>query len=125
MSPRIAGKICFLASYVTSPNKAVNKDATMSETKLCANPKVALLILGVIVVVMASSEIYGRSSIELEGLIVSREVVCQQPKNNRCVTNYQLKSVADNTQLAYAAGPTDQSLSSELRKVCTTRSASI
>ncbi|MFS2035285.1 hypothetical protein ACEN8I_14790 [Polaromonas sp. CT11-55] len=78
------------------------------------NPFLAFLILGLMFLGMACSEIYGRASIEADGLIVGREVVCQQPKNNRCATNYLLKRTADNSLYSYSAGPVDQSLSSEL-----------
>ena len=109
-----AGKICSLMLRIGRQHNPVAKGFAMIETKLRENSLVALLILGVVVVVMASSEIYGRASIGFEGVISSREIVCQQPKNNRCVTNYILKAVPDGTQLAYEAGPTVRALSSDM-----------
>lgn len=86
----------------------------MSGTNKVINPLIALLIFGVIVVVMACLEIYERASIEIDGLIVGSEVVCQQPKNNRCVTKYQFKGVVDKAQFEYSAGPTESSLPHDL-----------
>ena len=78
------------------------------------NPFLAFLIIGLTVTGMACSEIYERAALQVDGLIVGREVVCQQPKNNRCVTNYSLKHTANNSLYTYSAGPTEQALSSEL-----------
>lgn len=80
-----------------------------------ANPFLAFLIIGLIVAGMACSEIYERAALQVNALIVGREVVCQQPKNNRCVTNYSLKDTADNSLHTYSAGPTEQALSTELK----------
>lgn len=86
----------------------------MDQAQKVINPFIAFLILGAILVVMSCSEIYARASIEINGTIINKEVVCQQPNNNRCVANYLLRSVSDESQLTYSAGPTNQSLSRDL-----------
>jgi hypothetical protein len=86
----------------------------MDQTQKIVNPFIAFLIFGAILVLMSCSEIYGRALIEIDGIIINKEVVCQQPNNNRCVTNYLLRPVFGESQSSYSAGPTDQSLSRDL-----------
>jgi hypothetical protein len=86
----------------------------VNQTQKAVNPFIAFLILGAVLVMMSGSEIYGRGSIEIEGKIINREVVCQQPKNNRCVTNYLISSGSGQNQSVYSAGPMDESLSRDL-----------
>jgi hypothetical protein len=61
----------------------------------------------------AGSEIYKRVSIDLNGTIVSSETSCVQPANNRCATEYIVKS-QDGSRHAYIAGTTDQALPRQL-----------
>ncbi|WP_141639837.1 hypothetical protein [Cupriavidus basilensis] len=82
----------------------------MNQIKYTINPFIAFLIIGAILVVMSCYEIYGRASIEVDGEVINKLVVCQQPKNNRCVTKYIILSAAGENK-SYSAGPTDQSLS--------------
>lgn len=86
----------------------------MDQTKKVINPFIALLIFGAILVTMSCSEINERALIEIDGKIVNKEVVCQQPNNNRCVANHLIDSVSGESQSTYSAGPTDQSLSHDL-----------
>lgn len=57
----------------------------------------------------AGSEIYQRAAIELHGAIVSAVTSCMQPANNRCATEYVVKS-QDGSEHSYVAGPTDKAL---------------
>ncbi|MBC3934047.1 hypothetical protein H8K47_01620 [Undibacterium sp. CY7W] len=82
----------------------------MNNFQKITNPFVAFLMFGGVLVLMSISEIYGRASVEIAGVVINREVVCQQPSNNRCVTNYLIKNNSVERQFIYSAGPTDQSL---------------
>ena len=86
----------------------------MDQISKTLNSLIAFLIVGIILVVMSGSEIYGRASVEVNGKIVNKEVVCQQPNNNRCVANYLISSDLGKNQSIYSAGPTDQSLLRDL-----------
>jgi hypothetical protein len=83
--------------------------------KIFDNPFWPFLMVGFLFVVMTCSSIYERAAIQVDGTVVGREVVCQQPANNRCVTNYTLRRTADGSLYNYSAGPTNESLSSDLR----------
>ncbi|MBC3883806.1 hypothetical protein [Undibacterium griseum] len=82
----------------------------MNNFQRMTNPFIAFLMFGAVLVLMSISEIYGRASIEIDGVVINQEVVCQQPSNNRCVTNYLIKKNSVESQIIYSAGPTDQSL---------------
>lgn len=65
-------------------------------------------------ILMSIYEVYGRAEIEVDGVIIKSEIVCQQPNNNRCVTNYLVKQILGERQTIFSAGPTDLSLPRDL-----------
>ena len=54
-------------------------------------------------------ELYGRATIELNGVVVSSDTSCMQPWSNRCATKYVIEA-ADHSKALYIAGPSDDSL---------------
>lgn len=69
----------------------------------------ALLFFGVMMSLLAASEIYQRSAIQLDGTVISSETSCVQPENNRCDTVYIVER-SDHSRVEYIAGPVDHSL---------------
>ena len=69
----------------------------------------ALLSFGVMMSLLAASEIYQRAAIQLDGTISSSKTSCVQPENNRCATVYVVED-HNGSKTEYVAGPTDHSL---------------
>ena len=69
----------------------------------------ALLFFGMMMSLLAASEIYQRAVIHLDGTIISSQTTCVQPENNRCATVYIVES-RNGSKTTYIAGPTDDSL---------------
>lgn len=82
----------------------------MISVRTVTNPLIALLMFGAVLILMSIYEVYGRAEIEVDGVIIKSEIVCQQPNNNRCVTNYLVKQILGERQTIFSAGPTDLSL---------------
>jgi len=68
-----------------------------------------LLAFGLMMSLLAASELYKRSIIQIDGTIISSETSCIQPANNRCSTVYIIER-SDHSRIEYVAGPVDHSL---------------
>jgi len=55
---------------------------------------------------------FQRAWLAVEGTVVAKDLLCQQPQNNRCATTYTLASGKANSK--YVAGPVDYALSQDI-----------
>ncbi len=62
---------------------------------------------------LAGYPIYTRLAIAVNGTVISSQVTCVQPRKNRCVTRYVVRST-DGTQTNYAAGAADGALQRDM-----------
>jgi hypothetical protein len=67
-------------------------------------------LTGPALILFASNEVWSRSSIQVDGLVVSSDTQCEQPYNNRCVTTYILQSRQTGKKTEYQAASNDSSL---------------
>lgn len=58
----------------------------------------------------ALAEFHARQRIEIDGVVVVSNTVCQQPHSNRCVTTYEILAAGATKPVVYKAGPNDHSL---------------
>ncbi|MBI3803845.1 MAG: hypothetical protein HY282_08800 [Nitrospirae bacterium] len=71
---------------------------------------IAGFIWGIPLFLFSFFGIMGRAQIDVSGTILESSTLCEQPSNNRCVTNYTIQSDMDGSSIRYSAGPNDQSL---------------
>ena len=69
-----------------------------------------MMAAGLLFGAFAASEFAARATIAVDGIVISSELKCEEPRHNRCVRTYLLRSVNSGRLFTYAAGPNDESL---------------
>jgi hypothetical protein len=73
----------------------------------------ALVAWGALILLFQLFGLAGRARLKVTGRVLSFDVRCVQPYNNRCVTTYELLTDSG-TRTTYSAGPTDQALAHDI-----------